>query len=262
MKKIKFLGVAMAAVLLLLTSCLGETKNEGSLNFMPGKMRFDGGKLLVDIPGYGTIYSSQFMAMDFNAGDWMYVSFDYNNDSPENANAEENGYTIVTLTVSPTKIDRMPVNNRGLDMETAIDGEFPLAGAAVGGDFRSFLYFNGDLMITSAFKALTDQRNEFYMIFDASQEPEKEADKNVYNIYIRGVELIAGKTPSINTNATNVYDVEYIMSTLNRKESAEGKESFGLKFNYVKEIDEETKEVKWEAQQDIVTVGVSKETDK
>lgn len=245
MKQIKFLSVAVAMILVLLTSCLGDGGgNSGSMSAVLGQVEYtNSGKMVVNT-GYGTFYSAQ-LPLDYMPGDWVYISFSYDMDSEENANADANGYIVIQLTQVAT-VPTAPVYQTDLSMDVALTAEIPLTSAVIGVGYDSyFQYYLGHLLVTSEFEALTDQRNSFSMTFNPSQETTSEGGTNVYNVYIRAVQTLEGKTPKVSTQAAHVYNVEYILDAINTKEKENGASTYGLKFHYVKAIDEETREVEW-----------------
>lgn len=258
MKQIKFLGVAMATVILLLTSCLGDSGgNTQTVTNVPGQIDFKNGKFIVNTI-YGPFYSSQMQTMDFSYDDWVFMSFTVDYDSEENANAEANGYYVVQLSVAPSlipKVEYVSMDETGLDV--ALTSEIPLTNAAVISNYDYLTYFQGYLLMASTYKSLTDQKNDFSMVFDPAQETEENNGVNVYNVYVRAVKREEGKSPQIDAGMYNVYNIKRIYENISSKEKSNGKEAFGLKFNYVKEIDE-TGTLTW-ASNDVVNFPVLKD---
>lgn len=244
MKQIKFVATALVAVMMLLTSCLGDSSNSGELYGVPGKIRYSSGKLLIDT-STGTLYTTQLSTSEYYDGDWVYVSFSYNMDTEENANAEANGYTHVTLLQSPSKISEGQVYGSA-DTTQVYTGEITLINPAYNaGHYQYFAYMDGDLMFTSEYSGLTDQRTSFQMYYDYNQESYSYNGKNTYTFYVRAIETAEGKTPTITYYAPNYYNVSSVISSVNQREKAAGNSSFCLDFRYVKEIDEETREITW-----------------
>lgn len=254
MKQIKSFAVAFTAILLLLTSCLGDDGgNSGTLRQVFVKARYANMRTFLDAPNGDVYYSDR--VIDLTPGDWYLIDFSYDMNSPENLNAAENGFIVVNLLANPEPISKGIVNREGSDLEKPIDGEFPLIDGLTG-----FGYMLNDLFISSKFKALTDQRSQFFMIFDYSQEPEVEQGQSVYNVYIRAKVTLEGKSPSGEANLLTYYNVEHIMEVINQQEKNKGNDSFYLKVNYVSEINEETGELKWESSRTEQPIAVKKDS--
>lgn len=244
MKQIKFVGAALAAVLMLLTSCLGETKNTGELYHVPGVVRYAEGKLLIDTR-QGTLYSTQISPAEYYEGDWMYVSFAYDMDSPENANADTNGYIHVTLLENPNTISTVTPYGAP-DTTQLMHNEIPLLNAAVNvGYYQYFDYMNGYLLLTSAFKEQTDIRYTFEMFYDYDQKLETYEGRNTYVFYVRAFKRDEGKSPTVEYVVPNAYRIESIIKNINAQEKSAGNESFYVSFRYVDEIKAETGEFTW-----------------
>jgi hypothetical protein len=215
MKQIKFAGAAMAAALMLLTSCLGDTGNSGEIHDQLGRVRYTNGKMLIDVPSMAeTIYSPK-LPLDYTEGDWMRVGFAYDYDSPENANSKANGYLNVTL-LGAAKLSEGYITSS--DTTQVMTNEIALIDGVY--NFGHYLYsafIEGDLLITSGYSGLTDQETNFLMYYDYNKEPHVSSgingeSVNTYTLYIRAIETAAGKTPEVTYLKSNYYTIESILN--------------------------------------------------
>jgi len=258
MKQIKFVGAVVAAFLLLLTSCLGETSNSGELYGVPGKVRISGAKVLIDTY-QGTLYTTQLSIAEYYGGEWLYVSFSYDMDSEENANADANGYLYVTLLQNPTTIPDGQIAYYSDTTKVMNDSEIALTEGAYNIlYYQYFCYIDGDLMITSEYKALTDQRMNFYLYYDSNQEPYVSEGRNTYTFYVRGEKRGEdGKTPTVTYQMPYYYDVRTIMNSIETREKNAGNKSYNLDFRYIDEIDEETGEISWKSSSSMIYFNIA-----
>lgn len=240
MKKFKVWSIAAGGALLLLTSCLGETSNTGSFTRVPAVTRLKTASVLAD-SNVGTVYSPDIMSMGYYGDDPILISFSYDMGSPENANAEQNGYTYVTLTEKPITVDKGIVSPMIGDTTVLLEREIALhSGVATINDYTYFApYLNGYMFLTSVFEGLTDQKNYWYMNYDVNQEPDTDNGVNVYSLYLRAQKYEDGKTPSGDQAEMRAYDVKYFFQTINQREKSAGKTSFRVKVNYIESINED-----------------------
>ncbi|WP_277464266.1 hypothetical protein [Parabacteroides sp. PF5-6] len=248
MKQIKFVGATLVAVLMLLTSCLGESSNSGELYHIPGKIRFESGKLLIETYS-GTFYTTQLSPYEYNEGDWVYIDLSYDMDSEENANAEANGYIYITLLANPVTVQRADISYR--DTTQLAPNEIALTYAAVNVGYPQYFMLNGDLLMNSVFKEQTDIRYNFEIYYDNNQEPYQHDSRNTYTFYIRAIRTLEGKSPEIEYMVPNYYEVESILKSIDVKEQAAGKTEYNIAFRYINKIDTEKEEFTWTTQDPI-----------
>jgi hypothetical protein len=257
MKQIKFAGAAMAAALMLLTSCLGETGNSGQVPDLPGRAYYSKGKMLIETE-WGVLYPNQSSAsLLYDEGDWMYVSFAYDWDSPENVNWEANGYVSVTLLTAPTAIPKGIVTP-STDTTQVMTNEIALTKGAYNPNHYQFRSIKQrELMFTSDYSGMTDQKTEFMLYYDFNSEPYVSNDFNTYTLYVRAIKTDEGKSPKINYHMPNSYNTKMILDLIYAREKAAGKTAFNLAFRYVSEIDEETHELTWESDTEMAFVDLA-----
>lgn len=231
MKQFKFLAGAAASILLLFTSCLGDTSTTQDYQYLPGVVTGGTFSRTIVETQVGRVYSEQLNGL-FNDGDCMLISFQYDSDDPNNANEKENGYSYVKLLASPTPID--PWNAHSIEADTSKlmdEAEIPLLTAV-----SSFAYTGKHFFLTSGFSGLTDQKNDWFLYFDPEQEPVQQDGKNVYTFVMRAIKRIDGKTPSGNQGSTNAFKVGDIVERINVKE--QGNSDFAFTFLYLEKIED------------------------
>lgn len=261
MKQIKYASAVLAAVLMLLTSCLGDTGNSGELYSVPGRVRYSSGKMLIDTySAWGTVYTTQLSPLEYYDGDWMYLSFSYDMESPENANREANGYTYVTLLQSPTMIPKGQVHSSS-DTTQVMPEEIALINGTYNfSDSRSTAFLEKDLMFTSEYSGLTDQKTSFFLYYDYNKESYASSDNlNTYTLYLRAIKTAEGKTPATTFYMPNYYNLGSVLNAIESKEKNAGNTSYYIEFRYVSEIDEETGELTWKTSIDKVILPILEE---
>lgn len=256
MKQIKFAGAVMAAVLMLLTSCLGDTGNSGQLP-LPGRVRYANGKMLIDTH-WNVLYTSQLQTLEYFDGDWVYVNFSYDFGTPENANYEANGYVNVTLLESPVAIPAgivMPFS----DTTKVMANEIALLQGFHYSTYAPIATLGGDIMFASTYSNSTDQETSFWLYYDYSKEPVASDSGNIYTLYVRATKTAEGKDPKQNLAALNYYDIESILNTIYAREKGAGKTNFFFDIRHIDEIDEETGELTWKSNTTLFTMYVPTE---
>jgi hypothetical protein len=255
MKQIKFAGAAMAAVLMLLTSCLGETGNSGTDRDMPGRLRYSAGKMLIDTEA-GTFYTTKFSSPEYSEGDWMYISYSWDKDIPENANVDANGYLYITL-LEAMAIPKGIVTP-STDTTQVMTNEIALTKGAYNPNHYQFRSVKQrELMFTSEYSGMTDQETEFVLYYDFNSEPYVFNDFNTYTLYVRAIKTNEGKSPKTNYLMPNSYNTKMIMDSIYEREKSAGKTAFNLAFRYVSEIDEETHELTWKSDTEMAFVDLA-----
>lgn len=231
---------AAALAALMLTSCLGDSNNEGSLSHMPGVTRLTTTGVVVDTPA-GTVYTPDFLTMGYyGEGDCMFVSFSYDLGTPENANSATQGYTYINLTEKPTPVNRFYTDMSATDTTTLLPNEMALEYAIGSYDATYFAAnLNGYMFLTSTFTGLTNQKNRWHLFFDYSQEPVVNDSKNMYTLFLRATITDEGTTPSGTAHESNAYDVSAAISSMQQRERTLGNKTFLINVRYLKKIDKD-----------------------
>lgn len=258
MKKLKLFGVAAAAAVMMLTSCLGgDNKIEQSIQSV-GVVKYDSKTMKpVVATAYGVnVYNPQFTTLGFTPGDCVQFLSEYDSSNPENANDAVNGYTFVTL-IKAVAVDKINVKTSMTDTTKVLENEVVLSRAISNtAPLYAAADLDGYMFLTSSFKGLTDQKNRWEMYFDSNQAPVKKSlgseQINVYSLYLRAVKVDDGKTPSIDNGVTNAYYISSILSMLRSRESMEDNKNFGIQIHYVSKIDEKDSSLVWKVDDTIV----------
>ncbi|MDL2208718.1 hypothetical protein LJB97_03765 [Parabacteroides sp. OttesenSCG-928-O15] len=261
MKKIKMLGVAMmAAVVMLLTSCLGDT-NTVTAGYGFGVIKSGAMfRSVASVYGWGPVYSEQFDAgtTTLMSGDCVWLNFEYDTANPNNANVETNGYYYVTLKTDPVVLEKGSFNPIAPNLEEALPGEIALQYGAYGMESPQYFAAIDDyLFLTPVFTGKEDQRNNWYLYYDSSAEPEMRDGANVYTFYIRGIVDIEGKGNDKDVADICPFYTYTYLTQINDKEYAAGNSQFGLEFKYVKEFNSEGKPV-WVETADVIRFATQK----
>lgn len=158
------------------------------------------------------------------------ANFTVDFDSPENANANTNGFYVATGAAS-SPLAKYSLDFSPLD-STALDNELLLSGS------ESALLFSNNykriVVIPTFASVLTDQKNTYTMSMDYDQEPETvDGTDRVYTLCIRAQKREEGKAPTI-SNAMDPIAVEggSLYSMLKGKESAAGKKVVSYRVKY------------------------------
>ncbi|OAV69748.1 hypothetical protein Barb6XT_00321 [Bacteroidales bacterium Barb6XT] len=239
MKNVKKWSVAAVAALFLLTSCLGDTASNSGSNSAIAVVRYDlkSGKLLLDTNS-GTLYAPEVETMGFADGDCITIAFSYDFGSPENVNAEKNGYLFVSLSATQA-IDKGSVSFVAGDTTALLSAEFALSKAVLSTAPSYFAYLNDNLFLVSSYKGLSGQKNRWTLFADASQTPVKENGNNAYTLFLRVAKVDDGKTPEGAQTEINAYNVGDFIRRISQKEQAEGNKGYSLKIFYINEIKED-----------------------
>lgn len=245
MKKLKFLGMA-AAGLVLLTSCM-DGKNE-QIGRGVGLVDYSykiGQKLVYVGDGSYPIYMSK-VAEDIaiEAGDCIFFNFTLNWDQPENANAAANGYVVATYNNSAI-LSKGETYYQLQDTATVLPDELLISEAS----FQS-VPLKSDTYEKIALgaiyeKSLTDQKNSYYLSW--GQTPSVIEGNNVYTLYLRSVKREDGKAPTLEDRGEMVaFDFGSFMSMATSQEKAAGKKQLNMRIAYAKKFNSDsTKVAEW-----------------
>ncbi len=233
MKKLSFLAAALASAMSLFTSCLGDGDNEievlaTGIVFMNDKAGF---KQMVDI-GSAYLYIPQLMtAGEYSDGDCVGVGVHVNYDGPENADYMTNGYLTASLTSHFEIATYYP--NYSMDTASVLPNEIPMVSAFQPSQLNN--YVRGRLIFPSTIKAGSKQTLDFEVMYPMDVQPEEKNGKRYYNLYLRAT-ATGDDTGASNVSIVNAYYLKEMIDRANEIEKAAGKETYYLKFNFVREI--------------------------
>lgn len=236
MKKLKVLSMAaVAAGMVLLTSCLGSSNNEqsgvayGVVQMLPTS--FVNVAYVNDVT---PIYSSAFSTL----GDNQCVAFAYsiNYDAPEN----KQGNKYLTATVSECiKLDQ----KRAYSYVDSVIGKTDLS--ITGIDLSSIVIVKNRIFLGLSHPSVAkDQTNDYILGYDIDN-PSVESGTRVYDLYIRGTKTKDGSAVASAGTGLGVFDIEYFLSQATQREKADQKKEIKFRFKYYKEFNKDTTAGVW-----------------
>lgn len=235
MKALRLIG-ASAAAALLLTSCLGESSNTTNrTTFAVGSISEKTFKTILGTP-VGPIYSAA-VASTVQEGACYQVNFEIDFDSPENANANTNGYYTATI----GGLEEVTKGNAAFynvpDTALLVENEIALTNAGFFAELGA--YVDGYLFMGATYNGLKDQKNAWTLYWDRSKEPEKVDGVPTYSLFLRAAKTAEG-TGSTATSITDIraYNIKAVLESVNNAESGKGNEKFNLKINFLNNINE------------------------
>ncbi|MDH6313595.1 hypothetical protein M2137_002385 [Parabacteroides sp. PFB2-10] len=245
MKKIKMLGVAMmAAVVMLLTSCLGDTNTvtEGyGFGVINNGAMF---RNVAHVYGWGALYATDFDTL--MNGDCVWLNFEYDTADPNNANSATNGFAYVTLLQKPVELDKGNFNPVVSNLDEALPGEIALKHGAYGVESPQYFAAIGDyLFLTPVYVGKEKQKNSWSLYYDPSAEPVMKDGVYVYTFYVRGVMETEGEGSDKDLADISPFYTYGHLTRINDKEYAAGRTIFALEFKHVQDFDEETGAPVW-----------------
>lgn len=237
---------AMAAATLLFTSCLGDGNNEQTLQgFGVVDFSMEAMRNVAYIDDYTPICSAEGAFDDLNAGDCIYFTSTYSSDNPANASGKK--YLTVTNTAVLNKLDKGDFISR-LDTANIKPGEMAVLDAGVlpySCTQYSFTNHNYLFVGSSHANVATDQKNSYFLECNYDQEPVEVDGKRVYDFFLRVVKNEDGKGVT-GTNPFNyAFQTGGFFKTLEARETAAGKETLNIRFNYIKEFNADTTAATW-----------------
>lgn len=237
MKAFKMIGATAAAALVLLTSCLGETKNTlNTASFAVGGTSDKTYKTILNTP-LGPIYSPAIASKVIDDACYV-VGFEIDSDNPENANgaATANGYSTATI----SSLDEISKGNAIFynvpDTAKLLDKEIALTNAGL---LQYGVYVYGYLFLGGAYNGLKEQKNAWYLYWDRSKEPVTVDGVPTYSLFLRSTKLVDGTgTTATSLGDTRAYNVKAVVDAVNKAEASKGSTAFNLKINYLNNINE------------------------
>lgn len=246
MKKINLYCMAVVAVLVLLTSCLGDSGNRNeSRNGQFAVARTDSKtfKTVLDVNYYGAIYSPA-AELQVTPGNCYAVDYEIDFSSPENANAATNGYYVATIG-NIQELDKGSAIPQITDTTALMENEQVIndLGVMIGG------YIDGYMLIAAKLNQLKSQQTQWNLYYDMSQEVKQNSSgERYYDMFVRVIKRVDGEgtTPS-ETLEYRVYEIKRFVDECLRKEKEAGKTECIFRINYLKSINEkDSTDLKWD----------------
>ena len=230
MKAFKLIGAAVAASLLLLTSCLGESNNTVTrAGFGVAGLSEKTYKTVLNT-NMGALYSPSLSAQVVDGACYL-INYELDLNSPENANAATNGYLTATISVP--------------DSASLLQNEIPVKNLFSNGDYG--VYVDGYLFFFITMDMFKDQKNSYTLYWDRSKEPTMVDNVPTYDLFLR-VAKVADGTGSAASSIGEVraFNVKSVLESVNSAEANKDSKSFNLKVNYLNTINEkDSTDLKW-----------------
>lgn len=246
MKKINLYCMAVVSVLVLLTSCLGDSGNSNQQaygQFAVARMDSKSFKTVLVVNGYGALYSPT-AELQITAGNCYSIDYDLDFSSPENANAATNGYYVAAIT-NIHELDKGSAIPQISDTTALMENEQTIneLGVMMGG------YIDGYLLVATKSNQLKKQQTQWSLYYDMSQEAKQNSNgERYYDMFVRAVKRVDGEgTTPTETLDYRVYEVKRFIEHCLEKEKADNKTKVNFKINYLKSINEkDSTDLKWE----------------
>ena len=261
MKKNKLCGVfAVASVLMLLTSCLGDGSRVQTFGSMAGVMSYPDNMSYFNLMACTSNYpANEFVtASVFDKGDLAEgacvimnnVNIDYG--TPENSNAGTTG--IYTATVgSYEEISKIAVYPGLRDTSKLADNEQIVNDIQVPVSAGSY-FIKNYLFLSLVFPNSTDQRTAWSMSFDPSATPTQENGERIYSIFLRAE---VGSGSAKDDAVAKAFDMGSFMNLIGSQEAAKDKDGVYFRIYYVKSVDKDKSKITW-ASSPIIGVPIKK----
>lgn len=245
MKKINLYCMAVVAVLMLLTSCLGDSGNrKESRNTQFAVARTDSKTFKTVLYVNGAIIYSPAAELQVTPGNCYTVDYEIDFNSPENANAATNGYYIATIG-NINELDKGSAIPQITDTTALMENEQVIndLGVVFGG------YIDGYMLIAAKLNQLKSQQTQWNLYYDMSQEVKENSNgERYYDMFVRAIKRVDGEgsTPS-ETLVYRVYEVKRFIEECLKKEKEAGKPRCIFRINYLKSINEkDSTDLKWD----------------
>lgn len=239
MKQFSWCAAALAATVML-TSCLDGGSNSQSGTTV-GVVRLDTKtmKHVLDhstpIVPYSPFYSPHFNNVKEGACFWVY--YDLNLDAPENASnvVKTNGYYTVTVR-EKAELDQyaiMKFTDTGApDTAKMLEKEVALANP----NYQIMGYVKGYLFVGHALKQPTDQKNYWFLTYNADNMVKEEGGERIYDVFLRAKVKTPGTKSETDMMVANAYQIKDYLETAARDEQSKGNTRFYLRFNYASSV--------------------------
>lgn len=247
MKKLIFsCMVAVAAVMMMLTSCL-DSKGGSWKETAYGVVTLLNYTTPVVNVGSAYIYSEEirksYLMRELEEGDCIRFPFEVDTDSEANQNVSEKGYYTATVSYWEKYPRTNNIYNTIQDTTQIMNNEAALADIQL-----SSVFIEDMLFLQPIFeKYYQDQANTYNLSFNGSQQPATIEGKRVYEVYVRTITTDPGKTNTSsysNTGMVNAFNMSDFLTVAYRTEKAEKQEYVYVRLKFVKEFDEDKTAIK------------------
>lgn len=241
MKQFSWCAVALAATVTL-TSCLDGGSNSQSGTTV-GVVRLDTKAMkhvLDNATPIGPFYSPHFK--NVKGGACIVASFDLNYDAPENASnvVKTNGYYTVVVR-EKAELDQytiMKFTDTGApDTAKMLEKEVAIENPCVKNPYLPLpSYVKGYLFVGHALKQPVDQKNYWFLTYNADNMVKEEGGERIYDVFVRAKVKTPGTKSETDMMVANAYQIKDYLETAARSEQSKGNTRFYLRFNYASSV--------------------------
>lgn len=244
MKNFKLCSMAAAMVMVLLTSCLGDSgsssRSERS-QFAVASTDSKTFRTLLNVFYYGPIYSPSIETV-VSPGNCYLVDYEIDFGSAENVNVATNGYYQATIG-NIQEVDKGAAIPQQTDTTVLIENEQPVKKMAV------YSFVDNHFCLTMNFVQSKNQQTDWEVYYDPSQEPKKNSDgQNYYDLFVRAIKKVEGQGSASESTVVQAVGLKNFLDHCLEKEKAANQKVVNFKFNYLASMNEkDSTDLKWEA---------------
>lgn len=245
MKKLKVLSMAaVAAGVVLLTSCLGSGNNEssGSLFGIVDASQTTFQKLVYQHGDYPLYFSEIAKDLNISAGNCLLVGYKVNFDSPDNADVAKNGFYVASY-AGATVLDEGSTYASLQDTSRTLSKELLLTDVSFLSAVIKSPNYEKVMLATAMENMLTDQKNNYTLSWNMG-EPAVVDGNRVYTLYLRCEKRETGKAPTLTPGGdARAFDLRSFMTPARYAEKAAKKETVNLRIAYAKSFNSDSTKI-------------------
>ncbi|MCD7931828.1 MAG: hypothetical protein LUH15_10975 [Tannerellaceae bacterium] len=240
MKAIKLVFVAaLTAVVLMLTSCMGDGSNSYSGHGY-GIVKYDAttGRTLLFGAYYYPLYSAELQLYPENEYLAVYYSLDL--DDETNANYTDKGYVVANISIQGSESEG--IKRGSVDYYSTIDIKTPQKDEVKTAGFEILNLVDYRLISGIGISNYNKEDQLSYtMECDIDQEPENNGSSGlkVYDLYLRTIQITTSSSSGSANAELVVFPLSSPINNFKAKESSAGRSSFYIRFNYATSVSED-----------------------
>lgn len=230
--------VAVFAICILLTSCMGESGNVVTFGVQPGVVQLQPEKVICIKGGDLITYQGLDKQEDIKEGDCCLVDFKLNFSSKENENADV--YTVEMLKYVP--VEKLPLYPTLTDTSKVLTHEQVVTpnikvGAYIGGEFFLYVQYHG---------YQENQEDSLSLSYNPEQKVVVDGEGlRIYDLYLRAFKIRSGEGGTSNITEPYAFTIKQFVNDAVEKEKEEGQSSVNFRLNYVQGFNNDTTRANW-----------------